>query len=177
MQTLDGQQNEDLHMPELVTRYTKGNALSIQELDEHCTEYNLTTAADPFTITQAHNRQHIVLQDGCTAVEFTATATMNTNLDSSSASDKIGFNCKISNNTGVDVTFNSGGVQFNGGTGTYTLPDNASCIIGFDNVSNPKGYFVLADYIPISAINPLSLSLMEKLLVQALVKHKLFLEQ
>jgi hypothetical protein len=132
-------------MSDLVTRYTKGSALTHEQLDTHVVEECLTYNGATLTLDQTHNRDHIVLQTGTTAIQFTATATLSAALDAISASIPIGWSCKISNNTGVTVTINGAGVQFNGGTGTYPLIDNESVTVGFDNVSATKGYFLISN--------------------------------
>ena len=62
-------------MSDITTRYTKGSQLSITEGDTQIGDINLTYSSATLTLDETHNREHIILQSGCTAIEFTATAT------------------------------------------------------------------------------------------------------
>ena len=133
-------------MTDITTRYTKGSELTHQQLDEHVAYENVDYSASELTLAAAHNRTHIICNSGVDTIELTATATLSTALDDYALNSPIGWQCMVSNNSGGDIVVNGDGVQFNGGTDTFTLSDNSSIIVGFDNVSTPKGYFIVSEY-------------------------------
>lgn len=133
-------------MPDIATRGTNSE-LTYRQGDEQIAETQIELTSTPVTLDQTHNREHVICGVGSDVINFTATATLNTNLDSTdTGAEKIGWAVRISNNSGSDVTLNATGVQFNGGTGSFVMNDNCSVIVGFDNISTTKGYFIVAEF-------------------------------
>lgn len=134
-------------MPDIVTRGTAARELDYQEGDEQISERAREITATPFTLTQVHNREHLICNAGSSVIRLTAPATLSAALDTTfTAGDTIGWRVMISNNSGAQVTLNDNSIQINGGTASLIIEDNSSVIIGFDNESGTQGYFTVSDY-------------------------------
>ena len=137
-------------MPDIVTRGTKGSELSFQEGDEQIAETQLAVTG-PLSIDENHNRQHLVITTGTGAISLDTASALDAALDiTHTGAVKIGWIVKISNNSGSANTINltTGTDTLNGVVGgSFSLADNDSVIISFDNVSLTKGYNLIGEYI------------------------------
>jgi len=137
-------------MPDIVTRGTKSSELSFQEGDEQIAETQLAVTG-ALSIDENHNRQHLVITTGTGAISLDTASALNAALDiTHTGAVKIGWIVKISNNSGSANTINltTGTDTLNGVVGgSFSLADNDSVIISFDNVSATKGYNIVGEYI------------------------------
>jgi len=135
-------------MPNIVTRGA-GAELSYQQGDEHFANPQLQVTGN-LSLDEAHNREHLVITSGTVTLTLDDGTALNAALNSTSGgAEKIGWVTKISNNSGNTATIDlATATETLNGTvnGTFSLTDNSSVIIGFDNLSTPKGYNILGEY-------------------------------
>lgn len=141
-------------MPDIVTRGTASVELTYQQGDEQIAETQLAVTG-ALSLDEAHNREHLVITSGTNTLSLDTASDLNTALDSThTGAEKIGWIVKISNNSGNTATIDltTGTDTLNGvAGGSYSLTDNGSVIIGFDNKSGTKGYNILAEFDPDTA--------------------------
>lgn len=133
-------------MPEIVSRGTRGSELTYQIGDEQIA-HNNTAITGNTTLASTHNREHLVVTSGTVTLTLPTASTLNTALDAThTAAVKFGWHVKVTNNSGNDTTIDlqTGTDTLDGvANGTFTLHDNRSIIIAFDNVSGTKGYNII----------------------------------